>query len=58
MDERWNPARRLVSIACWSAANWLDALANETMPPRPKRVRTVKPKALEDRPGWYKGIER
>jgi hypothetical protein len=58
MDERWNPVRRLIAIACWSASNLLDATASEVMPQRPKRVRTVKPKALEDRPGWYDRLER
>jgi len=55
MDERWNPLRRLVAIALWSAANVFDSAANEVNPPRPKRVR--KAKALEDRPGWYDRVE-
>ena len=57
MTDRWNPTRRLIAIALWSAANVLDSTANEVMPQKPKRVRkTVK--ALEDRPGWYDKVER
>jgi hypothetical protein len=50
--------RRLAAVACWSASNVLDAIASEVMPPKPKRVRTVKAKAIEDRPGWYDKVER
>jgi hypothetical protein len=53
VDEKWNPIRRLTAIACWSASNLLDAFASEVMPQKPKRVRTVKPKALEDIPNWW-----
>lgn len=49
MTERWNPVRRLVAIALWSAANVMDATATEVMPP--KKARVVKPKVA--RPAWW-----
>jgi hypothetical protein len=58
MDEKWNPVRRLAAVALWSLANVIDSAANEVMPPKAKRVRASKAKALEDRPGWYHSIDQ
>jgi hypothetical protein len=43
--------RRTCAVALSLAADFLNQVAFETMPPKPKRVRTVKP-------GWVKEMEQ
>lgn len=57
MDERWNPLRRTLAVALSCSAEFINHVAFEVTPTPPKRVRTPKAKALEDRPGWYDRVE-